>query len=126
MRARIAVAAVSIVVLATLTPTARACSCLAPSDPRDQLEHADAAFIGRALPSPSSSPTPVPSVIDSGRQVDYRFHVDEDSKADLGNEITVTMSASAGTRGFYPSQRGSPSRLSPTCSSAGGPRVVSL
>ena len=85
-------------VLLSLTTPAQACSCAGGGDPRERLEQAAAAFIGRAVSQPSPSPTPVhtaDAVSGSyGRRNDIRFTVDEDFKSNLADEITVFGAAS--------------------------------
>jgi hypothetical protein len=87
----------ALAVLFSVTPIARGCSCAGGGDPRERLEHAAAAFIGRALPQPSPSPTPVhtaSAVRAGGGRNDIRYAVDEDFKSNLEDEITVFGAAS--------------------------------
>ena len=87
-------------VVLSIAPIASACSCAGGGDPRDALERADGAFVGRSLglvePSPRPSPTPPPRVVSSGRSVDVRFQVEVDVKGNLHDEIVVRSEPACG------------------------------
>jgi hypothetical protein len=72
-------------------PVAQACSCAA-ADPRDRLDDAAGAFIGRLV---SRDPAP-----QDAHSTTYHFKVDEVFKGDIGSTVDVESSTNGASCGF--------------------------
>lgn len=92
------VALVAALLLIPLSP-ANACSC-AMTDPREALEHAEAAFAGTMLSVRDAEPSDPDGPFQPGREVIYTFEVERDYKVELGEQVEVHSSGDGGTCGI--------------------------
>jgi hypothetical protein len=100
MSRRRGVLLVALVLLVSTIPVspAHACSCARAGDPRERLEAADGAFIGKLVSRRETGP--LGSIISTGRDVIYTFEVAEAFKGDIGRRVEVHSAASGASCGF--------------------------
>ena len=103
-----AVAAIALVIALVAAESAQACSCVPPR-PRQQLEQADGAFVGRLLAVRAVDPPAEGEPISSGDPTDYIYRVGRVAKGGpglrRGRKVRVRSVRSSATCGL-PRERG--------------------